>query len=261
MPAFDDFSVLYDHMFPWEKRWRVEGPFFSGLFEDRRVRSVLDCACGPGRHVIQFAKAGLMAHGLDLSPDMIRQAQANARQEGVKPRFQIGSFTNLAELYDPPEQFDAVVCLGNSLTLAPSDEGVAVALLQMQAVLRPGGVCVLHLFNWDKLALEGLRIMPAVQAVVDGREAAILRIFHHCREVVHLHLVVMTGKGKELETVTRTAEQRPVGPVQLRQLLIDAGFADPVYYANYQSQPFDPATSGQLVAVAEKPAESGKTPL
>jgi SAM-dependent methyltransferase len=146
-----------------------------------------------------------------------------------------------------------VVCLGNSLTLAPSDAEVAQAFHEMAAVLAPGGVAVIHVFNWDKLAAEGLRIMPAAAATVDGREVTLLRVFHHRGEAIHLHLVAVTRREGGVDTRIQTAVQRPVGPARLEEYARAAGFTEVERYAGYDLAPFDPAASDQLILVLAKP--------
>ena len=248
---FNDFTALYDQMFPWEARLRREGPFFQQLFEARGARSVLDCACGPGRHALEFARWGLAAAGSDLAPNMVAAAEARAREAGAAVEFRVASFTELAAAWGPA-RFDAVVCLGNSLTLAPTDADVARALGEMAAVLKPGGVAVVHIFNWDKLAEEGLRIMPALAAKMDGRDVTLLRLFHHRGEVIDLHLVAMARREGGVDTQIQTAAQRPVGPDRLVEYARTAGFAEVERYAGYDLAPFDPVASEQLVLVAAK---------
>jgi SAM-dependent methyltransferase len=249
MTIFNDFTEAYDLMFPWPERLREEGDFWAELFARHGVRSVLDCACGTGMHLIRFAELGLAAYGSDLSPGMVETAMANAVRAGVFANVRVASFTELTRRFDVDERFDAVICVGNSLTLAPADADVALAVREMRAMLNPGGICVLNIFNWDKLAREGLRIMPAARASRDGREVTFLRVFHYKGEVIDLHIVVMTGTGG-VETQVLTALQRPVGFDQLTRFVKEAGFTGWEAYNGYDLTPFDPETSDKLILVA-----------
>jgi SAM-dependent methyltransferase len=253
MTVFNDFSAAYDRMFPWEARLATEGPFLRRLFETHGVRSVLDCACGTGRHVIALAQWGFCAAGSDLSPQMIAAAEANARVAGVPVRLATASFTDLASAFRPAERFDAVLCIGNSLTLAPSDEAVARAWREMHGVLQPGGIAVVHVFNWDRVVAAGLKIMPAVIVEVEGREVSILRVFHHRGPAIDLHLVsISRSAGGRTDTQVLTARQRPLGPERLADMAASAGFNELTRWGGYDGIPFDPMTSDQLVLVARK---------
>lgn len=252
MSFFDDFSAVYDLMFPWEQRLKNEGGFFRELFTRNGVRSVLDCACGTGMHAIRFAESGLAVAGSDLSPRMIETAAANTRRAGVKVDWRVSSYTALSEAFGPTERFDAVICVGNSLTLALSDSDVALALRQMAGVLRPGGTVVIHVFNWDKLAEEHLRIMPAVSVVVDGQETFLLRVFHHRGDVIDLNIAVLRKRPDGVDTSVVTARQRPVGPVRLAEFARAAGFGEIDLFGGYARPPFDARTSDQVVLVGRK---------
>ncbi|AJE04365.1 class I SAM-dependent methyltransferase [Geobacter pickeringii] len=252
MTIFNDFSEAYDLMFPREERIRSEEPFWRELVARHGVKSVLDCACGTGGHPILFARLGCAAYGSDLSPNMVEAAMANAVAAGTTVNLRVSSFTELTAAFKEDERFDAVICVGNSLTLAPTDDDVAKALREMYAVLNPGGICVLNIFNWDRLAAEGLRIMPAAVAEKEGRELTFLRVFHHRGDVIHLNIVVVTRDGAKAVTEILTARQRPVGPARLVEYVKTAGFTSWEATAGYSATPFDPASSDILTLVARK---------
>jgi len=253
MTVFNEFSEVYDRMFPWETRLAREGPFLRRLFEREGVRTVLDCACGTGRHVIALNQWGYLAGGSDLSPRMIEAARANARAAGVAADFRTASFTGLDAAFGPAAAFDAVLCIGNSLTLAPSDDDVAAAWRAMHRVLRPGGVAVVHVFNWDRVIASGLKIMPAMIVEIDGRLVTTLRVFHHHASAIDLHLVAVSRSDDgRTDTQVLTAAQRPIGPDRLMAMAADAGFLELERWGGYDGRPFDPERSEQFLLVVRK---------
>ena len=133
---FDDLTDVYEAMINWPKRLGHEGPFYRRLFQQHGVRSVLDAACGTGHHAAMFHDWGLEVEGADISPAMIDRARALWRAPGA---------TMGRDGFDKPiaspEPFDAVVCLGNSLPLAPDMATVQRAIIQMlgSARRRPVG--------------------------------------------------------------------------------------------------------------------------
>ncbi|MBI1921369.1 MAG: class I SAM-dependent methyltransferase [Geobacter sp.] len=253
MTVFNNFSEAYDLMFPWEGRMAAESEFFEALFSRYRVRRVLDCACGTGMHPVLFARMGHESYGSDLSPRMIETAMENAMQSGVTINLRVSSFTELTDNFKPDERFDAVVNLGNSLTLAPTDQDVEKAVRQMFEVLNPGGICVINIFNWDKLAREKLRIMPASIAQSEGRDLTFLRVFHHLGDIIQLNIVVVTREGDAVDTQILRAEQRPIGHATILGYLKKAGFRNWFSYNGYSLGPFDPLNSDALLLIAEKP--------
>jgi SAM-dependent methyltransferase len=158
--AFEDLADLYDALIDWPKRLANEEPFYRALFERVGARSVLDVACGTGRHAAQYHAWGLRAAGSDMSPAMIERCQREfGESEGLS--WAVRPFDQ-----PHPRGFDVVICVGNSLSLAPDLKTVQRAVTQMLTAVRPGGACALQVLNlWHLRRAE-------VQARRAGRPGA-----------------------------------------------------------------------------------------
>jgi SAM-dependent methyltransferase len=100
---------------------------------------MLDVACGAGQIAIPAARAGVRVTGIDIAANLIEQARARARAEGLLVQFDEGD----AEMLPYPDAaFDLVVSLIGAM-FAPRPERVALELLR---VCRPGGRIVMA--NW-----------------------------------------------------------------------------------------------------------------
>ena len=102
---------------------------------------VLDLGCGNGRVALALAERGYVVEGLDISPSMIEEARAAAAAAGVDARFRVGDAVKLP--YDENE-LDAVVFACNGIGHLTRDGKVA-CLVEVQRVLRPGGVALFSL--------------------------------------------------------------------------------------------------------------------
>ncbi len=71
----------------------------------RKVKDVLDIACGGGRHVVGLAQRGYRCTGRDLTPERIEAARARAKRAKVSVRLGTGDATTL----DLLNEFDAVL--------------------------------------------------------------------------------------------------------------------------------------------------------
>jgi SAM-dependent methyltransferase len=107
---------------------------------------VLDCAAGTGALAVGLALAGFDVTASDVSPQMIRRTAALAQARGVDMRAEVRAW---ADLRGGP--YDAVLCVGNSLTHAEGRRGRRTALTAMRRVLRPGGLLVLTSRNWERV--------------------------------------------------------------------------------------------------------------
>ena len=71
---FDDLTDVYEAMIDWPKRLAHEEPFYRRLFARIGVRSVIDVACGTGRHAALFRSWNLRVEAADVSAGMIDRA-------------------------------------------------------------------------------------------------------------------------------------------------------------------------------------------
>lgn len=59
------------------------GEFFRKVFAEHRVRRVLDCACGTGRHLLLFRDLGCEVSGSDISSSILTQVRSNLAAAGA----------------------------------------------------------------------------------------------------------------------------------------------------------------------------------
>ena len=69
---------------------------------------VLDVACGTGNLALPAARAGAVVTGVDIAPNLVRQARENAKREGLNIQFDEGDAEALP--YDDAS-FDAVMTM------------------------------------------------------------------------------------------------------------------------------------------------------
>ncbi len=140
------------------ERYQKIIPFFKKIFDESRVKSILDCACGTGKHVIAFSQLGFDAEGCDLSSEMVQCAKINAVALGVEVNFVQADFKKLTEAFN--RKFDCVVCVGNSLTHELEKQGVSSALESIYHVLNEEGVVIVQIRNIPKLIRDKTKIFP-----------------------------------------------------------------------------------------------------
>jgi SAM-dependent methyltransferase len=107
---------------------------------------VLDVACGTGNLSLPAARAGAVVTGLDIAPNLLEQARAEAAAEGLPIRFDEG---DAEELPYADASFDAVVTMFGAM-FAPRPERAAAELLR---VCRPGGRVAMA--NWTPQGFIG----------------------------------------------------------------------------------------------------------
>lgn len=147
------FVRKWDELIDWNARALSEGNFFIRLLKERGVKRVLDVATGTGFHSIQLLKAGFDVVSADGSPEMLAQAFENARRHGLIMRTIQADWRWLGR--DIHNRFDAVICLGNSLTHLFSEQDRRKALAEFYAALVHDGVLILDQRNYDGILDNG----------------------------------------------------------------------------------------------------------
>jgi D-alanine-D-alanine ligase len=116
---------------------RQEVALISGMLNFSPEDRILDLCCGQGRHAIELARRGFKnIEGLDRSHYLIQKAKATARAEGLNLRFREGDARKIPY---PPDTFDAVMILGNSLGYFETAQEDLKVLREVFRVLKPWG--------------------------------------------------------------------------------------------------------------------------
>jgi SAM-dependent methyltransferase len=83
---FDAHAAHYEENV-FTKHTVTEVDFILSLYPIVPGSTIIDVACGTGRHSIEFAKRGYRVTGLDLSEGMLQVARDNAKAAGVDVRW------------------------------------------------------------------------------------------------------------------------------------------------------------------------------
>lgn len=247
VPQFDDLSDVYEAMIDWPSRLAHEEPFYRRLFAGIEARRVLDAACGTGRHAAMFHGWGLRVEGADLSPAMIARAEAEFGRR-ADLQWVVRGFS---DPIPPGEPFDAVVCVGNSLALAPDMDAVKEALDRMLGALRPGGLLVVQVLNLWRLADGPCQWQKCRAARLGQREVLVMKGVHRSASVGYVDLLV--------------ADLAELGQMQARSVpflgfeaevlatwTLRAGAGDVRLWGGYKDQPYQREASVDLVMVARR---------
>jgi len=248
---YDDFSLTYDLFNDWPTRLDREVPLLEAWLAGAGARRVLDAACGTGWHAIALARRGYQVTGTDLSAGMIERARANAAQEGAAVTFAVSAFRDLPAVL--AQQFDAVLCLGNSLPHVLDDEELVASLAGMRDVLADGGTLLIQNRNFEKVLATGERFMPPRAARHEGRDLLFWRFYDFLEDGrLRFHVAVFHQAEGQWRHTVHSSLMRPLVASELEAALKAAGFSEIAHFGDYRPTPFDPATSADLVTVARK---------
>lgn len=254
---YEHLAPVYDYFVNWKSRLAYELPFLineiSRLSENPQELKVLDAACGTGRHAIALANEGFQMSGADLYPEMVSQAQANAFAADQNLNLKTVGFGNMFKAFNS-DQFDAVLCLGNSLPHVQSQKELAQALADFAALVKPGGIMILQSRNFDRVVKYKLRWMDP-QAVDESNKHYIFYRFYDFlpNGLIQFNILTLSrGVSQDWQSELDATLLYPTQSEQLLEEITKVGFEEVRFFGNMAGDSFDPETSSDLVVVATK---------
>lgn len=142
-------AELYD-LFYAEKPYVDEATFVDGLLREHTpdARSVLELACGTGRHAIELERRGYEIVATDYSADMLACAKRRGESVNSRVRFELADMRRLGECKAVRGvKFDAAYALFDSIGYVQTNEAISEVLGGVCDVLVPGGVFVFEFWH------------------------------------------------------------------------------------------------------------------
>ena len=243
---YEGFAERYDLAIGrWDEFEPTILEFFRRLFVKNRVDTVLDCACGTGRHLLLFHSLGCQVWGSDVSESMLAQARNNLAHYGVEVLLHKADYRDLPDRFD--RRFDAVVCLG-AIGYMPDEAEVLRAFGRMRAVLREGGVLVLTTIPTDRQWQE----KPRFALAANNERTSRLFVMDYLERRVHYDILDIFHSQETSGLDVWNAELTVLLRDDQERLLKAAGFQNVEFYGSFGLDPYDKQTSDKLITVAQK---------
>lgn len=229
------FDTPYYHILYKNRDDKEAENFMSNLTHKLKLKkgaSILDVACGRGRHSIYLNKIGFNVTGIDLSQNSIDYAKTYEndmlkfiRHDMCKP---LG------------ETFDAVFNLFTSFGYFEKDESNVQAIKAMKANMKPEAYGVIDFLNID-YALKHLKYNET--KVVDGIA------FDIEKWVEDDHLFKRISFEVENDKHSYTERLKCIDVNLFKSYLEKAGLELKATYGDYNLNPFDVESSERLILV------------
>lgn len=251
MIQFDAFARYYDADYgPFDD----DLPFYRELA--RRVGGpVLEAMCGSGRLLLPLARAGVSLAGVDISSAMLKLARERLSAAGLSARVELLE-ADIRERVPRGPFGLAIVAINSFMHLAGAADQLA-ALRQIHAVLRPGGLLAIDLFNPDPRVLaeqRGALALDKVFTMADGTRVQKF-VAQHVDMAAQLSHVTFIYDELDAEGHVRRGTlpftMRWLYRYELEHLLARAGFALDGLYGSYELDDYN-AESELLLVVARK---------
>jgi SAM-dependent methyltransferase len=230
---YDDLSSYYNLIFEdWDASMARQGDALAQLIDSelRGVKlesvRVLDAACGIGTQTLPLAARGFRLVARDLSPKAVARLQREAQVRHLIIDAAVADMRQVASSVSG--SFDVVLAFDNSLAHLLDDKDLSAAFQQFFSVLRPGGVFLCSVRDYDRVQ----RGEPATHQY--GRREYDGETFHlrqewswddpmHYQGTIVIDRETPNGLVQELCTASRFYA---VSTTRLLELMCEIGFRD-----------------------------------
>jgi len=155
-PFYDELAEVYHLIYPdWAAARQSQARVFAALLAAEGMppgSEVLDCAAGIGTQALGLAAAGYRVTATDACLPALRRLAREARALNLHLRTRPCDIRDLAGLIRLPR--DVVMAVDNAVPHLLSEEEIAQALRAVGAVLKPGGLLLLSMRDFDR-CLDG----------------------------------------------------------------------------------------------------------
>ena len=145
------YKEIWRHIFP-EKTTLAEVEFIANEGKLNTGNSLLDVMCGYGRHSLELARKGIKVTAVDNLPDYIHEI----KEKAAAGKLEIECLCEDALEMQLDKQYDAVICMGNSLQFF-NEEDTLRLLSNISAHLKPGGKFFINTWSIAEIAMKDFK--------------------------------------------------------------------------------------------------------
>ena len=113
---------------------------------------VLDLMCGYGRHAIALAKKGMAVTAVDNLGDYTSEISKVSEKEQLPLKVMKAD----AITYQPDDEFDLIICMGNSLNFFNAEETTKI-FDKIVSVLKPGGHLLINSWSLAEIVIKNFQ--------------------------------------------------------------------------------------------------------
>jgi len=218
----DYYKFIIDYLVDTE----LEVNILDKIFERYGAKSVLDVACGIGRHAIPLAKKDYKVRAIDISPYQINKAKEDAEKENVKIDFILQN----ANTFSFPEKFDAAICMWTTLGEEPMQ--FRKVIRNVFDNLKVGGIFVIDNRSWEYIPENKKEIITNTVKTENGTVIK-TKIYDRYTENFRVRDAVYDIGGKEYKDLCITCILKEKDWIKE---LRDVGFKEFEVYHNHKLQ-------------------------
>lgn len=233
----EEYLTVYKHRDDSDAGLLTE--LISSALKSKNISSVLDLACGAGRHSILLAQKGYSVTAVDLSENLLQLGREKSKLLGLNINFLPADLRN----FKLDGQFDLVINLFTSFGYFITDEENFNIFTIAYKHLVNNGYFVFDYFNSEYIRNNLNRYNVEV---IDQYKIAQKRGIVDGRVIKEINITSPGRKKRYFESVKLYDSS-----IILRKFE-EIGFKIEKVFGNYYGEPFDENSSQRLIIIAKK---------
>jgi SAM-dependent methyltransferase len=228
---YDELASYYDLVFAdWNASMKRQGEAILALLarylpDGGGSICVLDVSAGIGTQSLPLAMLGCRVLSRDLSPASIERLVHEAARRFLCIDAAVADMRAVNRTVESP--VDAVLAFDNSVPHLQNDEDILDAFRAFYAALRPGGVCLFSVRDYEKVAREDDTVHPYGVRWREGVRYLPLQVWHWIdAEHYDATFYIVVDDPGEPRVLGSTARYYAVPIPRLLGLLETAGFEE-----------------------------------
>lgn len=209
----------------------------------KQAQRILDIGCATGELTAKISANGFMVEGIDLDPTFIKMAKQKYASDQCS--FSQMNMLDISRHYSQ-EQFDGVVCLGNTLVHLKSEEEIAQLLQSIYKVLKKGGAFIFQILNYNRILKE----KPASLPLISNKNLLFERFYEYSGK--YIRFSTRLSSKDLIRPLENQQELLPVKNDELKKLLEEAGLKSVQFWGNLKMESYQENESFPLTGVAFK---------
>jgi SAM-dependent methyltransferase len=224
---YDGLAGLYDLIYEdWPASIERQGNALAEVIRQRSPEAtrIADVACGIGTQSLGLAARGFAVRGSDISSAAIDRARREAAARNLTIDFSVDDMRRLASYEDA--SFDVVIACDNSLPHLSGDDEIREALRHFRRIVRPGGLCLLSVRDYEAVERQPVRVVPYGVRERDGHRVVILQVWEFIGDKYDLDFYFLFDDGRSAETRVFRTRYYAISIPRIIDLAAEAGFGD-----------------------------------
>ncbi|MFD3156112.1 class I SAM-dependent DNA methyltransferase [Haloimpatiens sp. FM7330] len=230
MECYKDFAHIYDSLINEDVDYRRWAKIILNICDEMNIerQEYLDLACGTGNITKEIGRYFKHIWGVDLSSDMLMEAQDKLRKDGIKAKFVC---QDLSEL-DLNRKFDLITCCLDSTNYLVEKKKLENYFYKVYNTLKDNGLFVFDINSYYKLTqVLGNNIFTYDSDDVFYSWENVLE-----DDIVNMYLTFFIKNGQVYERFDEYHRERAYKQEYIEKLLKKIGFDIVCKLNNYETK-------------------------